>query len=44
MKQWWLNQETFPELTFNLVDGQSITLPDDIDTEFTLLLIYRAHW
>ena len=34
----------FPQIRFNLVDGGSLTLPDDAPTRYTALLFYRGHW
>lgn len=34
----------FPPLTLTTVDGGSITLPDDIDTTYQVVLFYRGHW
>jgi len=34
----------FPSLSFNLVGGGSITIPDDIPTRYAALLFYRGHW
>jgi hypothetical protein len=36
--------ETFPSLTFDLVGGGTITLPDNIDTKYFVALFYRGHW
>ena len=34
----------FPTLTFSLIDGGSITLPNDIPTRYAAILFYRGHW
>ena len=34
----------FPTLTFSLIDGGSITLPNDIPTQYAAILFYRGHW
>lgn len=34
----------FPQLTFNAVGGETITLPDDIATPYAVALFYRGHW
>jgi hypothetical protein len=34
----------FPSLTFSLIDGDSITLPNDIPTRYAAILFYRGHW
>lgn len=36
--------DRFPSLTLNLVDGGSITLPDDMPGRYGVLLFYRGHW
>ena len=35
---------TFPTMTLNLSAGGSLTLPDDLDSNYTILLFYRGHW
>lgn len=34
----------FPKLEFNLLDGGTLTLPDDAPGRYTALLFYRGHW
>jgi hypothetical protein len=36
--------DIFPTMTMKLVGGQSLTLPDDLTADFTVLLIYRGKW
>ncbi|MDX1485086.1 MAG: hypothetical protein R3229_11445 [Alphaproteobacteria bacterium] len=36
--------DKFPSLTFDLVGGGTITVPDDIDTKYLVALFYRGHW
>jgi len=36
--------EKLPSLKLNLVGGGSVTLPDDIETDFAVVLFYRGHW
>ena len=36
--------DTLPSLRLDLVGGGSMTLPDDLSTDFGLLLLYRGHW
>lgn len=36
--------ETLPQLTLDVVDGGSVTLPDDLATDFGVVLLYRGHW
>lgn len=36
--------DRLPSFSLNLVGGGSKTLPDDIDTDFAVVLFYRGHW
>jgi peroxiredoxin len=36
--------DVFPTLTLQLVDGQSLTIPDDLDAKYQVILFYRGHW
>ena len=36
--------DRLPSVTLQLVDGGTITLPDDASTRYTAVLIYRGHW
>ncbi len=36
--------ERLPKITLQLLDGGTITLPDDAPTRYTALLYYRGHW
>ncbi len=36
--------ETLPRLTLDLVGGRSVTLPDDLSTDFGVVLFYRGYW
>ena len=33
-----------PSMTFKTVDGETVTLPDDITTRYAAVLFYRGHW
>jgi len=35
---------TFPNLTVDLVGGGTISLPDDLDARYRVILFYRGHW
>lgn len=35
---------TFPEITLNLIDGGTRTLPAQLETPWTFVLFYRGHW
>ena len=36
--------DQFPQLTLNTSAGDSLTLPDGIETEYAVVLFYRGHW
>jgi len=36
--------EQFPSIILNVGSNQSISVPEDLETEYTMLLIYRGHW
>lgn len=36
--------DRFPSLTFKLVSGEDITIPDDIPTRYAAVLFYRGYW
>jgi peroxiredoxin len=36
--------DQFPQLQLNIAGGDSITLPDDIETDYAVVLFYRGHW
>ena len=36
--------DTFPSVTLNLVGGGSVTIPDDLQSDFGVVLFYRGHW
>ena len=35
---------TFPKLTIDLVGGGTLSLPDDLDAKYRVILFYRGHW
>ena len=35
---------TFPSLTLNLVSGDTLTVPDGMDSKYRVVLFYRGHW
>ncbi len=35
---------TLPTLQLDLVSGKKTTLPDEIETDYAVLLFYRGHW
>lgn len=36
--------DSFPSLTLNLVGGDTLALPDGLDTSYSIVLFYRGHW
>ena len=36
--------DRLPSVAFDLVGGGTRTLPDDLETDFGVLLLYRGHW
>ena len=36
--------DTLPAFALNLVGGGSVTLPDDIESDFAVVIFYRGHW
>ena len=39
-----LQGDRLPKVTFHLLNGETITLPDEAPTRYTALLFYRGHW
>jgi len=35
---------TFPSVTLQLVGGDSRSLPEDLETDYGVVLFYRGHW
>lgn len=36
--------DTFPTIELSLVGGGRLTLPDQIETPYAIVLFYRGHW
>jgi peroxiredoxin len=36
--------DKLPQIKFNLIDGSSVTLPDEMPTRYVALLFYRGSW
>ena len=37
--------DSFPNLTLNLVGGAGpVSLPDDLQADYNIVLFYRGHW
>lgn len=35
---------TFPSLTLTTTRQETLTLPDDLNTDYAVVLFYRGHW
>ncbi len=44
MPDWLIQGDTLPSVTLNLIDGGTMTLPDDISGRYVALLFYRGNW
>jgi peroxiredoxin len=38
------NGDGFPTITAPAVEGDPLTLPDDLDDLWSVLIFYRGHW
>ena len=36
--------DAFPHLTLNLVGGEKIDLPENLNAKYYVILFYRGHW
>jgi peroxiredoxin len=36
--------DSFPQMTLNLADGSTLSLPDGVDAKYRIFLFYRGHW
>jgi len=36
--------DQFPSITMHVGADQTITVPEDLDSDYTMVLIYRGHW
>jgi hypothetical protein len=36
--------DTFPSITLFIAGGGTLTVPDEIETPYAILLFYRGHW
>ena len=36
--------DRLPRITLKMLDGGTLTLPDEAPTRYTALLFYRGHW
>jgi len=34
----------FPDLSLNIAGGDTLSLPTDINSTYTVVLFYRGHW
>ena len=35
---------TFPSVSLDLFGGGQVTLPEDLETKYGVVLFYRGHW
>ena len=36
--------DRFPDMTLRLTGGSAVRLPDDLSSEYNVILFYRGHW
>jgi len=36
--------DQFPSMTLTLAGGETLTIPDDINASYAIVLFYRGHW
>ncbi len=36
--------DQFPSMTLTLTSGESLHLPGDLESDYTVVLFYRGHW
>ena len=36
--------DRFPRLTLNLINGDTLQVPEDINSRYLVLLFYRGYW
>ena len=36
--------DRFPDMTLTLAGGGTVRLPDDLSSDYNLILFYRGHW
>jgi peroxiredoxin len=34
----------FPSMRLLLVDGSAVSLPEDLESDYAVVLFYRGHW
>ncbi|GMR12537.1 MAG: hypothetical protein BMS9Abin29_0727 [Gemmatimonadota bacterium] len=39
-----MTKDRFPTITGTTTDGETVTLPHDVDGAWSVLLFYRGHW
>ena len=37
-------EDSFPDITLNLVGGSTLNLPGDLESNYSIVLFYRGHW
>jgi hypothetical protein len=36
--------DNFPNLALNIAGGDNLSLPEDITSDYAIVLFYRGHW
>lgn len=36
--------DSFPDLSIDLVSGESMALPQGLDAKYRIIIFYRGHW
>ena len=44
MQQKLQQGDKFPSITLNLINGNTLTLPDEMPTRYAVILFYRGYW
>ncbi|MCZ6788606.1 MAG: hypothetical protein O7D33_01460 [Chloroflexi bacterium] len=39
-----MQRDSLPEITLNVIDGRTLTLPDEMVGRYLVLLFYRGNW
>ena len=39
-----MQRDNLPEITLNVIDGRTLTLPDEMVGRYLVLLFYRGNW
>ena len=36
--------DKFPEVTLTLTNGLTLNIPEDVNSDYNIVLFYRGHW